>query len=45
MQRVLAAIGRDGSAAAMKGDMVSFKERETLVDTAGFLDRSKRYSS
>jgi 2-methylisocitrate lyase-like PEP mutase family enzyme len=45
MQRVLTAIGRDGSAAAMTGDMVSFKERETLVDTAGFLDRSKRYSS
>jgi 2-methylisocitrate lyase-like PEP mutase family enzyme len=45
MQRVLAAIARDGSAAAMRGDMVSFKEREALVDTAGYLDRSNRYAS
>ena len=43
MQRVLAAIARDGSAAAMTGDMVSFKEREALVDTAAYLDRGKRY--
>jgi 2-methylisocitrate lyase-like PEP mutase family enzyme len=45
MQRVLAAIARDGSAAAMTGDMVSFKEREALVDTAAYLDRGKRYGS
>jgi 2-methylisocitrate lyase-like PEP mutase family enzyme len=45
MQRVLAAIARDGSAASMRGDMVSFKERETLIDTAGYLDRDKRYAS
>ncbi len=45
MQRVLAAIGRDGSAAAMRNDMVSFKERETIVDTAGYLDRGKTYKS
>ena len=45
MQRVLAAIGRDGSAASMRDDMVSFKEREALVDTAGYLDRSKLYAS
>src|SRR5580704_12653400 len=45
MQRVLAAIGRDGSAASMRGDMVSFKEREALVDTAGYLERSNRYAS
>jgi 2-methylisocitrate lyase-like PEP mutase family enzyme len=45
MQRVLAAIDRDGSAAAMRDDMVSFKEREALVDTAGYLDRGKRYAS
>jgi 2-methylisocitrate lyase-like PEP mutase family enzyme len=45
MQRVLEAIGRDGSAAAMKGDMVSFKERELLVDTAGYLERGKQFSS
>ena len=45
MQRVLEAIGRDGSAAAMRGDMVSFKDREVLVDTAGYLHRSDRYGS
>ena len=45
MQRVLAAIARDGSAASMRSDMVSFKEREALVDTAGYLDRGKRYGS
>ena len=33
MQRVLAAIARDGSAAAMAADMVSFKDREALIDT------------
>ena len=43
MQRVLAAIVRDGSAAAMAADMVTFKEREAVVDTSGFLDRGKRY--
>jgi 2-methylisocitrate lyase-like PEP mutase family enzyme len=45
MQRVLAAIARDGSAASMASDMVSFKEREALVDTAAYLDRGKRYAS
>jgi 2-methylisocitrate lyase-like PEP mutase family enzyme len=45
MQRVLATIARDGSAAAMAADMVSFKEREAVIDTAGFLDRDKRYSA
>jgi len=45
MQRVLGAIARDGSAAAMTGDMVSFKEREALVDTAAYLDRGRRYGS
>ena len=44
MQRVLGAIARDGSAASMRGDMASFKEREALVDTAGYLDRGKLYS-
>ena len=45
MQRVLATIARDGSAAAMIDDMASFKEREALVDTAGYLDRGNRYAS
>jgi 2-methylisocitrate lyase-like PEP mutase family enzyme len=45
MQRVLAAIARDGSAASLRDDMVSFKEREVLVDTAGYLARGKQYAS
>ncbi len=45
MQRVLAAIARDGSAAAMSGDMVSFKEREAVIGTAAYLERGKRYAS
>jgi 2-methylisocitrate lyase-like PEP mutase family enzyme len=44
-QRVLAAIARDGSSASMRNDMVSFKEREALVDTAGYLGRSSQYAS
>jgi len=45
MQRVLAIIARDGSAAAMADDMVSFKQRELLVDTAGYLERGRRYGA
>jgi 2-methylisocitrate lyase-like PEP mutase family enzyme len=45
MQRVLAAIARDGSSGSMRDDMVSFKEREMLIDTAAYLDRDKRYAS
>ncbi|HYA04534.1 MAG TPA: oxaloacetate decarboxylase [Xanthobacteraceae bacterium] len=45
MQRVLAAIARDGSSAAMRDDMASFKERETVVDTAAYLDRDERYGA
>ena len=42
---MLAAIARDGSAASMAGEMVSFKEREALVDTDAYIDRGKRYAS
>jgi 2-methylisocitrate lyase-like PEP mutase family enzyme len=45
MQRVLTAIARDGSAAAMRGDMASFGEREAVIDTAGYLARGKTYAS
>jgi len=45
MQRVLVAIAQDGSAAAMRGDMASFAEREAIVDTAGYLARGKEYDS
>src|SRR5271155_3040301 len=45
MQRVLATIARDGSAAAMIDDMASFKEREAIIDTAAFLALDRKYSS
>jgi 2-methylisocitrate lyase-like PEP mutase family enzyme len=45
MQRVLAAIARDGSAASMAGDMVTFKEREVVIDTRAYIERDKRYAS
>jgi 2-methylisocitrate lyase-like PEP mutase family enzyme len=45
MQRVLATIARDGSAAAMAGDMVSFKDRELIVDTPAYIERDRRYAS
>jgi 2-methylisocitrate lyase-like PEP mutase family enzyme len=45
MQRALAAIARDGSTAAMTADMASFKEREAVVDTAGYIARDQRYAS
>jgi 2-methylisocitrate lyase-like PEP mutase family enzyme len=45
MQRVLAAIASDGSSASMRNDMVSFKEREALIGTDGYLERDKRYAS
>ncbi len=43
MQRVLATIAREGSAASMETDMVSFAEREALVDTAAYLERSRQF--
>jgi 2-methylisocitrate lyase-like PEP mutase family enzyme len=45
MQRVLAAIARDGSAAAVRSDMASFAERDTVVDTAAYLARGKAFSA
>ena len=45
MQRVLAVIARDGSAAAVIEDLASFAEREAVVDTAGYLARDKRYGA
>jgi len=43
MQRVLTAIARDGSAATMRSEMASFAERESVIDTAGYLARGKAY--
>jgi 2-methylisocitrate lyase-like PEP mutase family enzyme len=45
MQRVLTVIARDGSAATIAADMVSFAEREAIVDTAGYLKRGKKYDA
>jgi 2-methylisocitrate lyase-like PEP mutase family enzyme len=45
MQRVVGALARGGSAAAMSAEMASFAEREAVVDTAGFLTRDRRYAS
>jgi 2-methylisocitrate lyase-like PEP mutase family enzyme len=45
MQRALECIAREGSTAAMTADMASFKERETVIDTAGYIARDKRYAS
>lgn len=45
MQRVLASIARDGSAAAMASEMVSFDARERVVDTGAYLDRGRRYGA
>jgi 2-methylisocitrate lyase-like PEP mutase family enzyme len=45
MQRALACIARDGSTAAMTADMASFKEREAVIDTAGYIARDQRYAS
>jgi 2-methylisocitrate lyase-like PEP mutase family enzyme len=45
MQRVLAAIAQDGSSASMRGDMVTFKEREALIGTAAYLERDKQYGA
>ncbi len=39
MQRVLAASPATAAAAAMRDDMVSFKEREALIGTADYLER------
>lgn len=45
MQRTLAAIARDGSSAKVLGDLAGFDERESLVATAEFLERGRRYAS
>jgi hypothetical protein len=44
MDDVHAAIARDGSSASLADRMASFSERETVVDTAGYLPRDARYA-
>src|SRR3984893_7243127 len=45
MQRVLATLARDASPPAMIDDMASFRDREAVVDTVGYLARDRRYST
>jgi 2-methylisocitrate lyase-like PEP mutase family enzyme len=45
MQRALSAIALDGSTASMAGDMVSFKEREVIIDSPAYIERDKHYAS
>jgi len=44
MRETLAAIRRDGSSAALRERLLSFKERELVVGTAAFLERDKTYA-
>lgn len=44
MQTTLEAIRRDGSSASVLANMAGFDERETLVGTAEFLERGKKYA-
>ena len=43
MDDVLAALARDGSCAALADRMATFKEREDVVDTAGWLAHAAKY--
>lgn len=43
MQRTLEAIRKDGNSAAMEADMMPFKERELIVETARFLELDHKY--
>ena len=45
MEDTLAAIARDGSSAAVADRMASFKEREAIVDTDGYLARGAEYET
>ena len=44
MRETLAAIRRDGSSAAFRDHMISFKEREAVIGTASYLERDKKYA-
>lgn len=44
MRETLQVIARDGDSMAMADRMVTFKEREEIVDTAGFLDRDAHFA-
>ncbi len=44
MQRMLAAIKRDGNSGAIADRMASFNEREAIVATASYLARDRGYA-
>ncbi len=44
MERAAGTIRKEGSSASLSADMSSFAERDALVDTPGYLERSSRYS-
>jgi 2-methylisocitrate lyase-like PEP mutase family enzyme len=43
MEEVLQIIARDGNSAAVADRMASFREREAIVGTDGYLERGRRY--
>ena len=45
MEEVLRAIRREGNSAALAERMASFKDREDVVGTAGYLDADRRYAT
>ncbi len=45
MEDVLAAIRRDGNSAAVVDRMATFKEREAVVGTDGYLETDRKYAS
>jgi 2-methylisocitrate lyase-like PEP mutase family enzyme len=45
MEDTLAAIARDGNSGAVADRLASFTDRETAVDTAGWLELDRRYST
>jgi len=45
MNRVLAAIKRDGDSGAMIEQMASFKEREEIIGTAEYIEQEARYGA
>lgn len=45
MQDVLSAIAADGHSGSIADRMVSFREREEIIGTAGYLERDRKYAS
>ena len=45
MMRSLEAIKRDGDSGAVQGEMVTFRDREVIIGTDGFMERDKAYAA